>query len=203
MAKSIVARRHGISCLPYYFPQNFVPLAKTIIDDQRGEKFIFSLELEGSVLKDGVFLRTVAEQLARDLSRPLTVETKYFYAIGTTSTNLAGNDSSHFFVTTPYPGPANPTRIWILGDSGTAGYDAAGASNAAAVRDAYYDYNSTNATDVWLMLGDNAYPSGTDLQHQIALFDMYPSMLLQTALWPTFGPSIPIGLTLCSRQLNG
>jgi hypothetical protein len=37
------------------------------------------------------------------------------------------------------------------------------------------------------MLGDNAYPWGTDIEYQAAVFEMYPTMLRKSALWPTFG----------------
>ncbi len=40
---------------------------------------------------------------------------------------------------------------------------------------------------MWLMLGDNAYESGTDAEHQAAVFDMYPQLLRNTILWPTRG----------------
>ncbi|MDH3786278.1 MAG: metallophosphoesterase, partial [Acidobacteriota bacterium] len=68
-----------------------------------------------------------------------------------------------------------------LGDSGT------GNSNAIAVRDAYYAFTGTRHTDLWLMLGDNAYGQGTDAQYQTALFDIYPEMLIKSVLWPTIG----------------
>ena len=37
------------------------------------------------------------------------------------------------------------------------------------------------------MLGDNAYSSGTDLQYQKGVFDVYPSFLRSVVLWPTLG----------------
>ena len=37
------------------------------------------------------------------------------------------------------------------------------------------------------MLGDNAYESGTDDEYQAGIFDMYPSYLRTSVLWPTFG----------------
>jgi hypothetical protein len=37
------------------------------------------------------------------------------------------------------------------------------------------------------MLGDNAYNDGTNAQYQAAVFDMYPSLLARSVLWPTFG----------------
>lgn len=111
----------------------------------------------------------------------LQPNTRYYYAIGTTTGTLAGNDASHFFLTAPPPGTPKPTRLWVLGDSGTAN------SNAAAVRDAYYAFAGTRHTDLWLMLGDNAYSDGTDSQYQAAVFNMYPTMLRKSVLWPTLG----------------
>ncbi|MCG8605121.1 phytase [bacterium] len=111
----------------------------------------------------------------------LQPDTKYFYAVGSSTTVLAGGDSSHFFLTGPTTGTKKSTRIWILGDSGTKN------SNAEAVRDAYYEYTSDRHTDLWLMLGDNAYGDGTDEQYQAAVFDMYPEMLRKSVLWPTRG----------------
>ena len=50
----------------------------------------------------------------------LEPDTTYHYAIGTVSEILAGGDGETFFVTSPLPGTPKRTRIWILGDSGTA-----------------------------------------------------------------------------------
>lgn len=111
----------------------------------------------------------------------LSADTLYYYSVGTTSQVLAGANSSHFFATAPTPGTAQPTRIWVIGDSGTAN------SNAAAVRDAYLNFAGTRHTDLWLMLGDNAYQSGTDAEYQAAVFNIYPTLLRQSVVWPTLG----------------
>jgi len=111
----------------------------------------------------------------------LVADTEYFYSIGTLLLDLAGNDTNHTFVSAPNIGQSKPTRIWVLGDSGTAD------ANAAAVRDSYTTFTGTTRTDIWLMLGDNAYDSGTDNEYQAAVFDMYPSILRRTPLWPTLG----------------
>jgi len=111
----------------------------------------------------------------------LSPATKYFYSIGSTTQVLAGNDANHFFVTSPVTGTAVPTRIWVLGDSGTAN------TNAQAVRNAYLSFTGSIHTNIWLMLGDNAYESGTDSEYQTAVFDMYPTMLRKSVLWPTIG----------------
>ena len=111
----------------------------------------------------------------------LTSATKYFYSVGSTSQALAGNDANHYFVTSPAAGTSNPIRIWVLGDSGTAN------ANAQAVRNAYLSFTGTTYTNLWLMLGDNAYESGLDSEYQAAVFDMYPTILRQSVLWPTLG----------------
>ena len=111
----------------------------------------------------------------------LAPDTRYYYAVGTPTATLAGGDPTYFFVTAPVVGTPKPTRVWVLGDSGTAD------ANARAVRDAYFAYTAARHTDLWLMLGDNAYQDGTDAEHQGAVFDMYPSMLQKSVLWPTYG----------------
>ena len=117
----------------------------------------------------------------------LSPDTLYNYTIGTSSITLAGGDlnangdGEHFFTTPPVAGTDKPTRVWIIGDSGTAD------ANAAAVRDAYKGFTGARATDVWLMLGDNAYANGTDSQYQAAVFNMYPQMLRQVPVWSALG----------------
>ena len=110
----------------------------------------------------------------------LTPDTRYFYSIGSTMAPQAG-DNSYYFTTSPINGAIIPTRFWVLGDSGTAN------DNARAVRDAYLNFNGAMRTNLWLMLGDNAYNDGTDSQYQTAVFDLYPTTLRQSVLWSTIG----------------
>jgi len=111
----------------------------------------------------------------------LEADTRYYYAFGSSSAPLIGADDDHFFTTAPQTGAAVPTRIWVLGDSGTAN------DNARSVRDAYRSFTGTRETDLWLMLGDNAYNDGTDEEYQRAVFEMYPDTLRNAVLWPTLG----------------
>lgn len=111
----------------------------------------------------------------------LTPDTQYLYSVGTPTNTMAGGDTNFFFVTAPVPGTSKPTRIWVIGDSGTAD------SVARSVRDAYFNYTSNRHTDFWLMLGDNAYLYGADYEYQAAVFDMYRDLLRQSVLWPTLG----------------
>jgi acid phosphatase type 7 len=114
----------------------------------------------------------------------LSANTKYFYSVGSTSAVLTGPDANTFFVTSPTPGTAKNTRVWVLGDAGTNN------SNQKAVRDAYYSFTGTRHTDLWLMLGDNAYSDGTDAEYQNAVFgstNAYATMLRKSVLWSTMG----------------
>ncbi len=112
----------------------------------------------------------------------LSADTKYFFSVGTSSQVLAGDNADHFFVTSPLPGTPKPTRIWILGDAGTKN------SNQRAVRDTYYNFTGSRHTDLWLMLGDNAYDDGEDSEYQLAVFEnMYENMLTKSVLWATRG----------------
>ena len=111
----------------------------------------------------------------------LLAGTKYWYSVGATGTNFPAGDE-HYFITSPALPKA--VRIWAIGDSGTATF---GSSAPASVRDAYLSYSAGRHTDVWLMLGDNAYGSGTDDEYQIAVFDVFKNELRNTVLWPTLG----------------
>ncbi|MBI3447727.1 MAG: metallophosphoesterase family protein [Acidobacteria bacterium] len=107
----------------------------------------------------------------------LTPASPYYYAV---EGSPAGAEPFSF-VSAPVAGSDAPIRVWVLGDSGTA------KDPARAVRDAYLKVTAGKRTDLWLMLGDNAYPDGTDRQYQAAVFRMYPAMLAHATLWPAVG----------------
>ncbi len=108
----------------------------------------------------------------------LAPDTGYQYQIES-EVEVLSEGPEHFFFT----GPAvkRPTRIWVIGDSGTASVA------AKAVYNRYREFTGGRYTDFWLMLGDNAYGIGTDAEYQNAVFDMYPELLCQTPLWSTMG----------------
>jgi hypothetical protein len=127
----------------------------------------------------------VAESAAQTTEHEVQIsdlqsDTQYFYAIGSQTGQIASG-SEYTFFTAPPVGTRQPFRFWVLGDSGTANAD------AAAVRDAYTGFGGDQYTNLWLMLGDNAYPNGTDTEFQAAVFNMYPTMLRQSPLWSTLG----------------
>ncbi|MSU59600.1 MAG: metallophosphoesterase family protein [Pedosphaera sp.] len=111
----------------------------------------------------------------------LLPDTKYFYSVGTAATTLAGSNANHFFLTAPIPGTRKATRLWLIGDAGT------GTANQIAVRNAYETFTGARHTDLWLMLGDNAYSSGTDAEYQAKVFNVYTNLLRKSVLWSTLG----------------
>lgn len=110
----------------------------------------------------------------------------YYYSV-------AGHrDAAQRFQTPPNSNKAprdGNTHIWIVGDSGTrteAGHE----GEAESVRDGFLAYNAANGgepVDLFLMLGDNAYTSGSDAQYQGAVFELYTQVLKQAPVWPTIG----------------
>jgi hypothetical protein len=119
----------------------------------------------------------------------LSPGTTYYYSVGSASETLAGGDADHWFTTSPTVGAATPIRIWVTGDSGACSdpFEPTGCDDALAVKDAYLAFAGSQVARVWLMLGDNAYNSGTDAEFTTALFDIYPDVLRNTVLWPVPG----------------
>ncbi|HEX5053092.1 MAG TPA: fibronectin type III domain-containing protein, partial [Planctomycetota bacterium] len=110
----------------------------------------------------------------------LQPETTYHYAIGDANGMFATVPPATL-TTLPPPGAVRPVRAWILGDAGTAD------GSQLAVRNAYAIYSATHRADAMLLLGDNAYTSGTDAEYQAAVFDVYGDWLRDTFCWSTLG----------------
>lgn len=112
----------------------------------------------------------------------LSPYTKYYYSIGSAS-QILQDDSSNYFYTSPTAGTPIKTRIWVTGDCGT------GNSTQAAVRDKYLNFIGNNYTNLWLLLGDNAYNVGSDSEYQANFFSPYmiKKIMKQTVLWPAPG----------------
>lgn len=115
----------------------------------------------------------------------LKPDQKYYYAIGTLEGVQQGGSEDYFFITAPAKEleseEVRPLRIWVVGDSGR------GNDIAARVRDGYSKFNEMCHTDLWLMLGDNAYDIGTYAEYQQAVFEMYPELLCRSVLWTAIG----------------
>lgn len=111
----------------------------------------------------------------------LNANSQLYYSVGSETETLEGGELGYRFTASPVVGTELPTRVWLIGDAGTAN------NNAQAVYDAYLNHEGSDATALWIMLGDNAYNSGTDNEYQDAVFDMYPELLRRSTLWATLG----------------
>lgn len=110
----------------------------------------------------------------------LSPNTTYFYSVGSAYDTLIG-DSTTTFTTPPIAGTSVNTRVWVLGDAGTA------SSNQTAVRDAFYNWTGSRTPNMVLQLGDNAYNSGLDTEFQAGMFNIYGTMLKKTPFWSCLG----------------
>jgi hypothetical protein len=115
-----------------------------------------------------------------EVGRKAKKPTQHF-AVGTTNMTFTGADSNTFFVTHPLIGVPKATRVWVVGDPGTR------KPEEKRVRDAYYKWTADRETDLWLMLGDNAYSSGKDEEYQGGVFKIFDAMLRKSVLWPCLG----------------
>ncbi len=124
----------------------------------------------------------------------LLPDTTYFYSVGGATTA----PTRQTFQTAPRVGQLpedGKLRFWLLGDSGTATEVTREGKPrypglAEAVRDGFVGYHNRTgggAIAALLLLGDNAYPSGTDREWQGAFFDIYPEILGRTQTLPTIG----------------
>ncbi len=113
--------------------------------------------------------------------RGLPAGQEFFYAVAHPGGVLAGGDAAHSFRTLPARAAAGPLRVWVLGDSG--------AVNVAsdAVRGSHHAFRGGAAPDLWLMLGDNAYGEGTEVQNQKYLFAPFADTLRRSPLFATRG----------------
>ncbi|HNR18929.1 MAG TPA: metallophosphoesterase [Bacteroidia bacterium] len=93
----------------------------------------------------------------------LSSNTKYFYSVGD-YTNVLQGDANNYFTTSPLQGTNINTRLWFIGDHGTAD------QSPRNMRDAFLTYTGSRRADLMFMLGDNAYANGTDAEYQVSTF---------------------------------
>lgn len=105
----------------------------------------------------------------------------YYYSIGT-STQILQGDGSNFFKTLPGTTSVQRSRFLVMGDMGN------NSTNQKKVRDSWITFNGTKHLDGWILLGDNAYNSGTDAEYQANFFNIYQGTITKNhVLWPAPG----------------
>jgi 3',5'-cyclic AMP phosphodiesterase CpdA len=102
----------------------------------------------------------------------LTPDTKYFYTIGDAA-NVLQSDMTNHFTTLPDRNSIRKLRFIAFGDCGNE------SQNQINVRNSSKAYLGNNDVDAMLLLGDNAYETGSDNDYQTGFFNMYKDDLLK------------------------
>lgn len=127
----------------------------------------------------------------------LTPRTTYYYQLELASVTLCGGDDAHTFTTPGAIDSQGPVRFWCIGDSGSnrqreispeAALRGGGSGTPISVRNGARKFNKGKPlTGGVLLLGDNAYPVGSDANYQSAFFQTYADLLRSNPMWPCTG----------------
>lgn len=111
----------------------------------------------------------------------LSADTKYWYTVGTTTTVLQ-QTSTNYFLTLPPDNTTRKLRFVAIGDCGN------NSTNQVNVKNTFINFIGANDVDAMILLGDNAYNTGTDAEFQTNFFNIYQNDLLRyTKLYPAPG----------------
>lgn len=104
----------------------------------------------------------------------------YLYRLVEKKSGKIYYQSTYYFRTLPEVGSNGKYKFLALGDAGS------GSAEQLAVKNAATLYNKSVHFDGVLLLGDNAYPSGTDKNYQDYFF-RYDEIFTNSVIWPTPG----------------
>ena len=143
-----------------------------------------------SKINFGLSENTLTSSKSDDLSKTehiITIDnlkpnTKYFYEIVNGNTVLE-KSSDTFFITAPTVGSEQKVRVWALGDMGF------GLESQKKIQTEYLKTLNGEYTNLWLLLGDNAYAQGWDWEYQLRFFEYYQvnKLMKQTVMFPSPG----------------
>lgn len=105
--------------------------------------------------------------------------TQYFYSV--TSSSLQIDNKGRSFST--FCQSAESQRLWVIGDSGKRGKD----QREVYSRLGEYINGDYKKLDMWILLGDNAYSSGTQKQFNTTLFEPYIELVKRYMPWAVVG----------------
>ena len=105
--------------------------------------------------------------------------TKYFYSVSSSSLEIDNKDRSF----TTLCESSQTQRLWVIGDSGKIG------KNQDKVYSEFIKYinGDYGKLDMWVLLGDNAYSSGTQKQFNTTLFEPYVELVKRYVPWAVVG----------------
>ncbi len=134
-----------------------------------------------SYAKEGLFKEVCEEEAGKKhtiVLDALEEGSRYSYTVSSASLDI--NNSGRSF-TTLHHDKEKPQYIWIIGDSGDAGPD------QLRVLEQMQTFMKGKLLDLWLLLGDNAYRSGTQKQYNTALFEPYKALIKDYVPWALNG----------------
>ena len=106
--------------------------------------------------------------------------TTYYYQILVNDSVLEGTEFQ-YFTTAPSLGSKSDLHFWVIGDAGT------GNAQQNKVLQSYLDYPNKVNPNLVLMLGDNAYYTGLDVEYTQNLYGVYEDLYSQVAFFTVFG----------------
>ena len=108
--------------------------------------------------------------------------TKYYYLIEGLEKDTLQGDALNSFTTLPVAGQEHKYRIGVFGDCGN------NSVNQRNTRDQFEKFLGDSVLNAWILLGDNAYSFGKDVEYQSNFFNIYKDNLLKRApLFPAPG----------------
>jgi hypothetical protein len=137
-----------------------------------------SYGLSASSLDTNISEPNIVDKHALTLSN-LKECTQYFYAVHSSSLVIDNNNRSF----TTLCKNAQTQRIWVIGDSGYKGEK----QQAIYQQMLSYIKNDFSKLNMWILLGDNAYKSGTQKDYNEAFFEAYPELIKRFAPWAIIG----------------
>ena len=112
----------------------------------------------------------------------LSADTKYFYRFGSNNQYLQ-SDADNFFRTAPPATATGKVRLAVFGDCGRNDNN-----YQTATLNSYRNYVSNDPASIMLLLGDNAYNSGTEAEYTSNFFNVYSGNILKNhVLFPSPG----------------
>lgn len=130
------------------------------------------------IVSPGTYPNSITQDVATPVTEHivriggLSADTKYWYTIGTTTTVLQ-QTSTNYFLTLPPSNTTRKLRFLAIGDCGN------NSTNQVNVKNTFINYIGSNDIDAMILIGDNAYNSGTDAEFQTNFFDVYKNDLLK------------------------
>jgi acid phosphatase type 7 len=111
----------------------------------------------------------------------LEPNTRYYYAV-CSSVSCQTSNATFTFQTAPTVGTSQALRMLVLGDPGQ-GRSGGGNAVVSAAR----NWMGDRKEDMWLLLGDDAYNSGTDKEYTNNLINYFRPYLRTVPVWPLTG----------------